>query len=299
MKKFLNILIILFIVFFIYSSRDDISSIINNIKGEFLNTTQEVELKEENQDIKNINTKEETPGPLKVIGSVFSTTADKSALTKNGVIQWTNNNRRDASGLSILKENELLNMSAKKKLDDMFKNEYFEHDSLIGVGVGDLGKEAGYEYILIGENLAMGNFKNDKAILEAWMNSPGHRANILNDKYSDIGVAVGQGIFKGQNVWLAVQHFGLSKDFCPEIDMDLKINIDVDQKEINNLQSSLDKINKEIKKESGNTKSEKIKEYNALVGTYNNLLNKVKKNIDSYNLQVKNFNACVEKSTTK
>lgn len=288
MKKIYNIIIVLLLIFFLYSSRNDIFVFINNIKGEFLNTTQQ-----------QVKSKEETPGALKVINSIFSTTSDKSILTKDGVINWTNQNRLDISNLSPLKENLYLNISAKKKLDDMFQNQYFEHDSPNGIGVGDLGKEAGYEYILIGENLAMGNFKSDKAILEAWMNSPGHRANILNNKYTDIGVAVGSGVFEGHNVWLAVQHFGLAKDSCPDIDVNLKNIIDTDQKEINNIQISLNEIDKEIKKESGSIKSDKVKEYNTLVGIYNNLLNKVKKNIDLYNLQVKDFNSCVEKSTIK
>jgi uncharacterized protein YkwD len=52
----------------------------------------------------------------------------------------------------------------------------------VEVGVGDLSKEVGYGYILIGENLALGNFKDEESWWKAWMDSPGHRANIFNNK---------------------------------------------------------------------------------------------------------------------
>jgi uncharacterized protein YkwD len=91
----------------------------------------------------------------------------------------------------------------------MFENQYFAHESPTGEKVSDLAKKFGYDFLLIGENLAMGNFSSDEDLVLAWMESPGHRENILNEKYQEIGVAVKKGIFEGKEVWIAVQHFGL------------------------------------------------------------------------------------------
>lgn len=296
MKKFFNIFIIAFVLFSVYVVKDDLFTAYQMLKADIFSSNQIIReegidnLKEE------INTKSETPGALRVINSVFSTTFDKSNLTQAGVIEWTNKNRMDIGGLAPLLENKKLNLSAQKKVNDMFTNQYFEHISPDGTGVGDLGKESGYEYVLIGENLALGNFKNDEAVLEAWMASPGHRANILNNQYTEIGVAVGHGVFEGNTVWLAVQHFGLPKSSCPSIDANLKYSIDSKQKILNISQSNLLKLEKEIK--AGNATNEKIKEYNKQVGEYNSLLAEVKKEIDIYNTQVKAFNLCVEKATS-
>ncbi len=301
MKKVYNIITILLLIFIIYINRSSLNVLINEIKGSLLNANQELS-KEDNgglEEKEKVQTKEETPGALRVINSVLSNN-ENTELTHNGIVNWTNKNRNQNGVSRNLKSNTKLDKAAQKKVDDMFINQYFEHDSPSGVGVGDLGKEVGYEYILIGENLALGNFKNDEAIVEAWMNSPGHRANILNTKYTEIGVAVGEGMFEGKKVWLAVQHFGLPKDSCPGIDPSLKSTIDINQKEIDTMQASLNKMDKEIKLEKNEEiKAEKIKQYNVLVGKYNNLLNKVKSDISLYNAQVKEFNVCVEEATDK
>lgn len=294
MKNLFNIIIIIFTFFSIYIVRDDLSSLFNDLKnGVYYFDYHNNFFKENNIEIfksDDIKT-QETPGALKVISSVFSTTPDKSNLSVLGVFEWTNK-ERIALGLSPLEENLKLNESAQKKLEDMFTNQYFEHISPQGLGVGDLGELVGYEYILIGENLALGNFKNDEAVVEAWMESPGHRANILNQSYTDIGIAVGRGQYEGNDVWIAVQHFGLPKSQCPETDNILKEQIESDQQIVNKLDKTLFKMDKDIKL---NKTSDKINEYNKLVGEYNDILNQIKKNIEAYNFQVKEFNTCVSK----
>jgi uncharacterized protein YkwD len=114
-------------------------------------------------------------------------------LDAEGVIALTNQERRNG-GVGKLTANTKLTKAAEMKLKDMFDRQYFEHISPDGKGPSYLAQKAGYEYIVIGENLALGNFKNDAALVQAWMDSPGHRENILNYRYSEIGVAVGQGL---------------------------------------------------------------------------------------------------------
>lgn len=297
MKKIFNIFIIIFVLCSLYIVKDDFGLAYQKTKKYITNN--EV-LKNDIKQTDVIIEHSEMPGALRVINSVFSTTPDSASLSKEGVIIWTNKMRLE-QGLPPLKENNELNIAAKNKLEDMFDNQYFEHISPKGLGVGDLAKESGYFYILVGENLAFGNFKNDEAVVEAWMNSEGHRANILNTNYSEIGVAVGRGDFEGERVWIAVQHFGKPKSSCPIINQSLKKMIDNDQIILNEMQKDLTKKNNII--ENGNMldnvlKSEKINEYNKLVVEYNELLSQLKKNINDYNNQVKVFNECVEQSTS-
>ncbi|RKX62782.1 MAG: hypothetical protein DRP34_03565 [Thermodesulfobacteriota bacterium] len=91
---------------------------------------------------------------------------------------------------------------------DMFKYKYFGHVSPKGAKLEDFIKKAGYEYVIIGENLAKGNFKSSKEVIEILMKSSKHRKNILEKEYKEIGVALKKGIFKGEMVWIVVQHFG-------------------------------------------------------------------------------------------
>jgi len=231
-----------------------------------------------------------TPPPLRA-----EKEAPESYLTRAGVIQWTNSQRKKY-GLPPLKENPRLNVSAELKVQDMFEKQYFAHYSPSGEGVKDLVEIAGYEYIAIGENLALGNFPNDETLVQGWMDSPGHRANILNPNYQEIGVAVQKGEFEGRTTWLAVQHFGRPLSACPQPDTVIKAQIDSNQTEIEKLQTSLATLEAEIRAmrpKRGSTYNQKAQEYNALVLQYNNLVNQTKALILDYNNQVNLFNQCV------
>jgi uncharacterized protein YkwD len=238
------------------------------------------------------------PGALVVPDDYLTRDTKNIKLTAKGVIDITNKERANNGNLPALTENSKLAFSAEKKLQDMFVKGYFEHVSPVGVGVGDLGNQVGYEYIIIGENLALGNFKDNQSLVTAWMNSPGHRANILNNKYTEIGVAVGQGNYKGNSVWMSVQHFGLPKSACPSIDNVLKGIIEIDQKDIKTMEEDLS--DRRIRIDSGAvsegmTTSEQITKFNILVNEYNKLISDVKLKINEYNTQVRDFNECIAK----
>ncbi len=224
------------------------------------------------------------------------------ALTISGVISQTNLQRKNVSSLPALKENAKLNQSAKAKLDDMFKQQYFEHESPQGRGPSDLAKAAGYEYISIGENLALGNFESDADLVEAWMNSPGHRANILNKQYTEIGVAVGQGTYEGRKTWLAVQEFGRPVNSCPVVDQNLKALINSIKEEIAQLEPKLLALKNEMDssepktQEENNAYNQKVADYNAMVKIYNNKVDSLKASTDIYNAEVRDYNACAQAS---
>jgi uncharacterized protein YkwD len=217
----------------------------------------------------------------------------RSNLTSLGIIVWTNTERL-LTNLYQLKENEKLNQAALIKAQDIIKNQYFAHNSPGGAGPAELAEQAGYDYLEIGENLAMGNFENDKAVVDAWMNSSGHRANILNSKYKEIGAAVLKGVYQGKEVWVAVQEFGRPVSDCPQVDENLKSAIDSGRSEIEQLSAVLNAKKFEIENTNpfDSLFNQKVEEYNKLVEQYNLLVARLKEMIANYNNQVFLFNLC-------
>jgi hypothetical protein len=110
----------------------------------------------------------------------------------------------------MLKESPTLNNAAKQQALAMVLHNYFAHISPEGVTPWFWFKSNGYSYRYAGENLAI-DFLGSSDVVNAWMNSLGHRQNILNDKYQEIGVAVVQGMIDGQNTTVVVQMFGAPK----------------------------------------------------------------------------------------
>ncbi len=163
-----------------------------------------------------------TPGPLRVASTLKLA---QTPLTVAGVLAQTNQHRTQA-GLKTLTGNSVLNKAAANKMADMFSRQYFAHESPTGEGPADVVEAVSYEYIRVGENLALGNFKDDADLVQAWMDSPGHRANILHAGMSELGIAVGRGQFEGRDTWLAVQTFALPLSSCPGIDADLQKTFD-------------------------------------------------------------------------
>lgn len=106
-----------------------------------------------------------------------------------------------------LKINPALVAAAQLKANDMASKGYFAHVSPTGIDPWYWFKQAGYKYVRAGENLGV-NFSDSKDLHTAWMNSPGHRANIVNANYSEIGIATAKGIYKGQEAIFVVQLFG-------------------------------------------------------------------------------------------
>ena len=230
-----------------------------------------------------------TPPPLRA-----EKEAQKAFLTKAGVIGWTNT-QREKYGLPPLKENAELDASAAIKIEDMFQKQYFAHISPTGEGVGDLAEQAGYKFIAIGENLALGNFENDGTLVQAWMDSPGHRENILNTRYQEIGVAVLKCTFEDKITWLAVQHFGLPLSACPQPGEEIKTLIESNQNQIEELGVVLKELKAEIeaiKPKRGEFYAQKVEQYNTIVGQYNDLINKTEQLVNQYNNQVSLFNDC-------
>jgi len=231
-----------------------------------------------------------TSSPLNVGGK-----ENQVILVKEKVLAQTNVQRYNNGMLFPLTENAKLSAAAEVKAEDMLKNEYFEHVSPSGVTSGQLVKSFGYEYLVTGENLIRGNFSGEVEMVQDWMNSPGHRENILNTKFTEIGVAVAKGTYKGQTVWVGVQEFGLPLPNCPEADVTLKNKIDTNKKKLDQLYSQIITKEKEIDAESKTSEKYNtlVDEYNAMVAEYNLLNQETKKLISEYNNQITAFNDCV------
>lgn len=113
------------------------------------------------------------------------------------------NAERKKAGLSGLAENAPLMKTATVKSEDMAKNNYFSHTSPTYGSPFDLMKKFGISYRAAGENIAMGQ-ETPEQVMKAWMNSPGHRENILNPSFTKIGVGVAK---NSENQYYWTQHF--------------------------------------------------------------------------------------------
>lgn len=120
------------------------------------------------------------------------------------------NQQRSESALKRLSPNPLLEAAAKLKANDMATRGYFSHNTPDGKTPWEFLREVGYRYQAAGENLAV-NFTDSRDVTQAWMNSPSHRANILNANYTEIGIATARGTYKGQDAIFVVQYFGKPK----------------------------------------------------------------------------------------
>src|SRR3954471_9108779 len=109
------------------------------------------------------------------------------------------NQERTSRGLRPLKSNRHLSHAAAGHANDMVARGYFSHDSANGASFADRIRKAGYvparAFPSLGEDLAWGagSLGTPREIVRGWMNSPGHRANILHAKFREAGMGVAFG----------------------------------------------------------------------------------------------------------
>lgn len=127
-------------------------------------------------------------------------------ISPSEVISLTNA-QRAANGLSALTENSKLDSAALAKGNDMLAKGYWAHFAPDGTSPWSFFLSFGYKYRYAGENLAR-DFSNANDAVNAWMNSPTHRDNILNAKYKEVGIGVVEGNLSGADTTIIVQFFG-------------------------------------------------------------------------------------------
>lgn len=129
-----------------------------------------------------------------------------AAVITSVLVDLANDDRKDED-LGTLTVNPKLVAAAQAKADDMAAKGYFAHTSPDGRSSWSWFKDQGYSFAYAGENLAV-NFSDSADVEEAWMDSPTHRANILNGKFTEIGIATAVGEYKGKKTTFVVQMFG-------------------------------------------------------------------------------------------
>jgi chromosome segregation ATPase len=147
---------------------------------------------------------------------------------------------------------------------------------------------------VIGENLALGNFLNDQELVQGWMDSPGHRANILHQQYTELGVAVLQGTYQGETTWIAVQHFGKPLSACAQPSSGLNQQIETNKQRLTQMAADLQARQEELAQMDQNHPeyNQKVDEYNQRVEEYNRLISETEQLVNTYNEQVAAFNRC-------
>ncbi|MCK1988042.1 CAP domain-containing protein [Lysinibacillus fusiformis] len=142
----------------------------------------------------NQSSQNEKPATPPTSSTPSTTTSDVNAFEQE-VVKLTNAERTKA-GLSPLQTDDKLMAAAREKSQDMQSNNYFSHTSPTFGSPFDRMKALGIAYKSAGENIAQGQ-RSPQEVVQAWMDSPGHRANILNGEFTHIGV----GYVKSGNYW--------------------------------------------------------------------------------------------------
>ncbi|MBT8227230.1 MAG: CAP domain-containing protein [Dactylosporangium sp.] len=130
------------------------------------------------------------PSPSKTAASQTKTTTVQTANTsmEDQVVALVNTERATA-GCSAVTVDSRLTTAARGHSSDMATRGYFSHDTPEGVTFSARITKAGYTWSTAGENIAMGQ-STAAAVMKAWMNSSGHKANILNCSFRNIGVGL-------------------------------------------------------------------------------------------------------------
>ena len=131
-----------------------------------------------------------------------------------GVLTALTNTDRTAIGVGALTQNTLLAAAAQQKANDMAAKGYFSHVTPDGKTPWYWLDQVGYKYTYAGENLAV-NFSDSKDVEDAWMKSPTHHANLVKPQFTQIGIAVANGTYKGKDATFVVQFFGAPAKTTP------------------------------------------------------------------------------------
>lgn len=261
----------------------------------------------------------QTPHYASKSSALPNRTSLQETLNQTAIIDLTNK-ARTSNGLSPLNENPLLNAIAEKRAEDMLEKQYFAHVSPFGEQASDIAQRVGYRYKIIGENIASGHFFTNQKVIDGWMQSPGHRKNILSTEVEELGAAIIKGKMDGEETWIAVQIFGLqsreiSKPICTAPSQTLFREIEVKKTELGDLKDRVTKLKQELDSENASIQADRrlstrtpsdtnnlnlrIRVYNEKSNLHNNYLADMKAKsvvvqsmINEYNEMVQAHNKC-------
>ncbi|MBP6888072.1 MAG: hypothetical protein KBC21_00030 [Candidatus Pacebacteria bacterium] len=127
-------------------------------------------------------------------------------ISSGVLIDLTNESRLAYNQPSLIRSDKL-DKAAELKGKDMAEKQYFSHDSPEGLTPWHWIQSVGYNFLYAGENLAI-DFTEATDVEKAWLESPAHRANIMNIDFREIGIAVVEGVYRGTPTMYIVQMFG-------------------------------------------------------------------------------------------
>lgn len=142
-----------------------------------------------------------------VLRSAFTDKDSMFALVLSKVLVNFTNEDRKIKNLGELTVNPLLEKAAEMKAKDMISKGYFAHQSPEGHSPWYWLDQVGYDFSYAGENLAI-NFSESSDVNQAWLDSPKHKENIMNGNFTEIGIAVVDGMYQGKMTTFVVQFFG-------------------------------------------------------------------------------------------
>jgi hypothetical protein len=237
------------------------------------------------------------------------------ALTPEQVVRYTNE-FRSSHGLPPVTINTQLSAAAEARALDMKRHQYFAHENpLTGKGPSEAIAEAGYVARLSAENIAKGTWRSNQALVQAWIDSPGHRANILKPEVREIGVGLMRdgGILSGRPLpaYYAVQLFGKPLSDCgdPPSERDRAAIQDVDARlrllneRISELRRELDASESRIAQATGNPErnrlvqghNRRVAEFNQMLAEARGVQETLSVMVDTYNAKSADFNTCGER----
>lgn len=141
----------------------------------------------------------------------FLKKTDFGATVLPAVLVDLTNEYRIENNLKPLLVNADLQKAALMKAKDMADNGYFAHTSPTGVSPWQWFSRVGYPFVYAGENLAI-NFSESSDVEKAWIASPTHHANLINEKFDETGIATYEGLYEGKSATFVVQLFGKRAD---------------------------------------------------------------------------------------
>lgn len=121
---------------------------------------------------------------------------------------------RQSLRVAVLAADARLAQSASAKAGDMVAQDYFGHWSPDGSGPERFIGDAGYPYVVAGENLALG-YADAREIIDAWQASPAHLRNLIDVNFDDVGFGVQSGVFQDTPTLFVVQHLGKMRSPAP------------------------------------------------------------------------------------
>lgn len=137
---------------------------------------------------------------------VIKNTGLLASIQSAFLVDLANKNRTEEN-VAVLKVSPVLTEAAQRKANDMVAKGYFAHTSPEGITPWYWFKDVNYSYIFAGENLAV-NFTESVDVHKAWIASPTHKKNILDQRFTEIGIATADGFYKGKKATFVVQMFG-------------------------------------------------------------------------------------------